>query len=340
MLEWFADYSLFLAKAVTVVIAIGAIMLLGAVLSRRQQARETLKVTKLNKRFKRFADQLRDAISDSATRKALKKQNKQEQKESKKTPSEKPRTFVLDFKGDVKAQAVGSLREEVSAIIATAGEQDEVILRLENPGGLVHEHGLAAAQLMRLRDAGLRLTAVVDKVAASGGYLMACVAHRIVAAPFAIVGSIGVIAQVPNFHRLLDDKGVEFEQITAGRYKRTVTMFGKNTDEDRAKLKAELEEVHVLFKDVVGRFRPELNLEQIATGEHWYGTQALELGLIDQVQTSDELVGASYAERDVFAVRFEARPPLPQRVMEAVENGIAGGVDRARESLLRWWPQA
>ncbi|MEM8548754.1 MAG: protease SohB, partial [Pseudomonadota bacterium] len=239
MLEWFTDYSLFLAKAVTVVIAIGAIMVLGAVISRRQQPHESLKVTKLNKRFKRFADQLRDAISDSATRKALKKENKQKRKEDKKTPSEKPRTFVVDFKGDVKAQAVGSLREEVSAIIAIAGEQDDVILRLENPGGLVHEHGLAAAQLMRLRDAGLQLTAVVDKVAASGGYLMACVAHRIVAAPFAIVGSIGVIAQVPNFHRLLDDKGVEFEQITAGRYKRTVTMFGKNTDEDRAKLKAE-----------------------------------------------------------------------------------------------------
>ncbi|MEM9172195.1 MAG: protease SohB [Pseudomonadota bacterium] len=321
------------------VVAVGAIIVLAAGASRRQPSKETIKVEKLNDRFRNFARQLRQSV-DPAQEKALIKAEKQRRKDAKKTPSDKPRTFVIDFKGDIRAQAVSSLREEVSAILDIASDEDSVIVRLENPGGVVHEHGLAAAQLIRLRDAGLTVQVVVDKVAASGGYLMACVAHEIVAAPFGIVGSIGVITQVPNFHRLLDDKGVEFEQVTAGKYKRTVTMFGKNTDADRAKLKEELEDVHTLFKDVVSRYRPDMDLERVATGEHWYGTQALELGLIDRVDTSDALLVALFEERDVFSVRFESRPPLPQRVMEAVENSVVSSVERVRDTLSHWWPHA
>ncbi|MGB5354158.1 MAG: protease SohB, partial [Woeseia sp.] len=232
------------------------------------------------------------------------------------------RTFVIDFKGDLKASAVASLRKEVSAILAVANKDDEVIVKLENYGGVVHEHGLAASQLVRLRDRDISLTVVVDKVAASGGYLMACVANRIIAAPFAILGSIGVIAQLPNFNRMLDSHGVDFEQVTAGDYKRNVTMFGKNTDEDRARLKEQLEDVHTLFKSAVSRYRPDLDLAKVSTGEHWYGTRALELGLADELLTSDELLAAKVAERDLYLVTWKIKQPLQKRLMGSVDSTL------------------
>ncbi|MCB1597580.1 MAG: protease SohB, partial [Gammaproteobacteria bacterium] len=177
---------------------------------------------------------------------------------------------------------------------------------------------LAASQLRRLRDREISLTVIVDKGAASGGYLMACIANKIIAAPFAVIGSIGVIAQIPNFHRLLDARGVDFEQVTAGRYKRTVTMFGRNTDEDRAKLREELEDVHALFKNMVASHRPALDIEAVATGEHWYGTQAKELGLVDALETSDDYLIRAMESADLYHVSFHAKPTLQQRVLSAM----------------------
>ena len=230
------------------------------------------------------------------------------------------------------------MREEVSAILQVATAEDEVIVRLENHGGVVHEHGLAASQLARIRDRDIPLTVCVDKVAASGGYLMACVASKIYVAPFAILGSIGVLAQIPNFNRLLDSHGVDFEQITAGKYKRTVTMFGENTDEDRAKLKEELEDVHTLFKTAVSKYRPNLDLDKVATGEHWYGSMALELGLADEIRTSDELLSDLSADRDLYSLSFKFKQPLQKRLMSSVdgvlEKADAEGWRRRFESRL------
>jgi serine protease SohB len=167
---------------------------------------------------------------------------------------------------------------------------------------------------------------------------MACVASKVYAAPFAILGSIGVLAQIPNFHRMLDTHGVDFEQVTAGKYKRTVTMFGENTDEDRAKLKEELEDVHALFKDAIAKYRPDLDLERVATGEHWYGTRALELGLADELQTSDELLGARAHERDVYLVSYKIKETLQKRLMANVETTLervdAAGWRRKFETRL------
>jgi serine protease SohB len=203
---------------------------------------------------------------------------------------------------------------------------------------MVHEHGLAASQLARIRDHDIPLLVCVDKVAASGGYLMACVATRVYAAPFAILGSIGVLAQIPNFNRMLDSHGVDFEQVTAGKYKRTVTMFGKNTDEDRAKLKEELEDVHTLFKDAVSKYRPDLDLDKVATGEHWYGTRALELGLADELKTSDEMLAARAADRDLYLVSYKIKQPLQKRLMSSVDSALeradAAGWRRKFESRL------
>ncbi|MDX1480969.1 MAG: protease SohB [Woeseiaceae bacterium] len=333
MSDFFADYGLFLLKTLTVVVGVVAIIVAGAAAGRKAGQQEGLEVENLNERYRKLASGLRRAVLKKSAWKAEAKKLKEKLKSEAKSSEQKPRTFVIDFKGDLKASAVPSLREEISAILDVAGEGDDVVLRLENHGGVVHEHGLAASQLVRLRERGIPLTVAVDKVAASGGYLMACVADRILAAPFAILGSIGVIAQLPNFNRMLDSHGVDFEQITAGEYKRTVTMFGRNTDEDRARLKEQLEDVHSLFKDIVQQYRPSLDLDEVATGEHWYGKRALELGLADDIRTSDELLGELVSERDIFRVHYRVKQPLQRRLM----SGVDGALRQVDES--RWRQQ-
>jgi serine protease SohB len=319
MTEFFAEYGLFLLKTVTVVAAIVIIIGSAAAAGRKAAHQEGLEVEDLNKKYRAMANALRKAVMKKADWKKEARKEKDQAKAEARSGKAKSKAFVIDFKGDLKATAVSSLREEVTAVLSVAGPKDQVVVRLENHGGVVHEHGLAASQLVRIREREIPLTIVVDKVAASGGYLMACVADRLLAAPFAILGSIGVLAQIPNFNRMLDSHGVDFEQVTAGKYKRTVTIFGKNTDEDRAKLKEELEDVHQLFKGAVARYRPELDLDKIATGEHWYGTRALELGLADELQTSDELLAELASDHDIFKLTYKVRQPLQKRLMAGAD---------------------
>jgi serine protease SohB len=337
MAAFFAEYGLFLLKATTIVVAIVVVIVVAASAGRKA-SHEGLEVESLNKKYKTLANELRDAVSSKDQRKKAAKERKKEDKAAKNESSDRPRSFIIDFKGDLKASAVASLREEVSAILDVADEDDEVIVRLENHGGMVHEHGLAASQLSRIRDHDIPLVVCVDKVAASGGYLMACVASKIYAAPFAIIGSIGVLAQLPNFNRLLDSHGIDFEQITAGKHKRTVTMFGKNTDEDRAKLKEELEDVHALFKDAIAKYRTELDLDKVATGEYWYGARALDLGLTDEISTSDELLSQKTRDRDLYRIEYKIKQPLQKRLMgnvdSALEKAHAAGWRRKIESYL------
>ncbi len=321
MIEFLAEYGLFLLKVITIVVGIVVVIVVAASAGRKG-AHEGLEVENLNKKHEALAESLQNAVSNKDTRKKAAKVKKKKDKAEAKGDTSRPRSFVIDFKGDLKASAVPSLREEVGAILAVATKDDDVIVRLENHGGVVHEHGLAASQLARIRDRNIPLTICVDKVAASGGYLMACVATKIYAAPFAILGSIGVVAQIPNFNRMLDSHGVEFEQVTAGKYKRTVTMFGENTDEDRAKLKEELEDVHALFKEAVGKYRPDLDLEKVATGEHWYGTRALDLGLADEIRTSDELLSEIAGQRDLYSVVYKIKQPLQKRLLGGMDSAI------------------
>ena len=329
MIEFFAEYGLFLLKAVTIVAAIVIIVGTVAAAGRKATMQEGLEVEHLNKKYQNLASVLKQAVLKKADWKAQAKVDKEKSKAEAKSDEKKPHSFIIDFKGDLKATAVASLREEVSAILEVAGPDDQVIIRLENHGGIVHEHGLAASQLARIRDKGITLFVSVDKVAASGGYLMACVASKIVAAPFAILGSIGVIAQLPNFNRMLDEHGIDFEMITAGKYKRNVTIFGKNTDEDRAKLKEELEDVHSLFKNAVSKYRQDLDLEKIATGEHWYGTRALELGLADEIKTSDELLAELAKDRELYRVAYKVKQPFQKRLLANVD-GLLEKADAAR----------
>ena len=323
MSEFLAAYGLFLAQLATFVLLVIVVVVV-IMASRRRGHAEGLVVEHLNRRFEDAADELKLAIEGKGRYKkvvkARHKERKREDKARAKDESGRPRVFVLDFKGDLRASAAASLREEVSAILRVAKPGEQVLLRLENSGGTVHEHGFAASQLTRLKQHGLKLAVAVDKVAASGGYLMACVADRLVAAPFAIVGSIGVLAQLPNFHRLLEEKGVDFEQIMAGRYKRTLTMFGKNTDEGREKLQQEVEDIHELFKNQIREHRPQVDLERVATGEHWYGIRALELKLVDELKTSDDLLLEAAKDHDLYHIAYKRRRSWQERVLGGAES--------------------
>ena len=338
--ELLAQYGLFLAKIATVVVAIAVIAAIIVNLAQRKKQRGELRVTNLSEHYKEMKESLAVALLDGPQQKqwhkAQKKKQKQEAKAAKARaklgnaePEGKPRAWVLAFKGSMDAHEVASLREEVTAVLAVAKPQDQVVVRLESPGGVVHGYGLAASQLQRLREKQIPLTVAVDKVAASGGYMMACVADKIVAAPFSIIGSIGVVAQIPNFNRFLKSKEIDIELHTAGQYKRTLTLLGENTEEGRQKFREDLNETHHLFKDFVHRMRPALDIEQVATGEHWYGTQAQEKGLVDEVGTSDDLLLNLMEGRELVGVRFTQR----KRLLDRFTNSAAESADRL---LLRW----
>ncbi|HDC4635575.1 TPA: protease SohB [Enterobacter cloacae] len=339
-MELLSQYGLFLAKIATVVIAIAVVAVLIVNLTQRKRQRGELRITRLSEQYKEMQEEMSLALLDSHQQKlwhkAQKKKHKQDAKAAKakaklNAPEETstPRVYVLDFKGSMDAHEVSSLREEVTAVLAVAKPQDQVVVRLESPGGVVHGYGLAASQLQRLREKQIPLTVAVDKVAASGGYMMACVADKIVAAPFSIIGSIGVVAQIPNFNRFLKSKEIDIELHTAGQYKRTLTLLGENTEEGRQKFREDLNETHHLFKDFVHRMRPALDIDQVATGEHWYGTQAQEKGLVDEVGTSDDLLLNLMEGRELVGVRFTQR----KRLLDRFTNSAAESADRL---LLRW----
>lgn len=324
MTDTLLQYGLFLAKLVTVLIAIGASILMTAYFSRKRPAFERLVVKSLNKKYAAMGRLLKKQILSKRdfrrTEKARKRMEKKRLRGAE--DSTRNRVFVISFRGDVRATAVASLREEVTAVLTLATQRDEVLVRLDNAGGFVHEHGLAASQLLRVKQNHIPLTVAVDKVAASGGYMMACVADRIIAAPFAIVGSIGIVAQLPNFRRLLERHGVDFEQIKAGDFKRTITMFGENTEKERAKLKQQVEETHTLFKNFVTDHRPQVDVAHVATGEHWYGTRALALKLVDALVTSDDYLMTAAKKSDLYEVSYVARKTVSERLFSAIQSMI------------------
>ena len=297
-IELLSNYGLFLIKTLTVLISI-LLIISFIVNSKKSDQSGSIEIKNVNKELDSIEENIKKNI---LTKSDFKKFIKAKKKSNKKLEK---RLFVIDFKGNIRASEIVSLRREVSGVILSCKKGDEVLLRLENSGGTVHEHGLAASQLKRIKDKKIPLTICVDKVAASGGYMMACVANKIIASPFAIIGSIGVLAQVPNFNKLLKDKGINFEQHTAGNYKRTVTMFGENTDKDREKLNEQLEEIHVLFKNFITSQRKNIDIEKVATGEYWYGENALSLNLIDEVMTSDEYILVMREKFEITHIKYK-----------------------------------
>lgn len=296
-----------------------------------------IRISHLNARVNEQRKKIAQATS---TKFELLQFSQQLSKEARARKKNNQKIYVLDFKGDMQASAVENLREEITLVLATAkAGRDRVVLRLESPGGMVHSYGLAASQLVRLRDAGFQLTICVDKVAASGGYMMACIGTEIVSAPFAVIGSIGVVAQVPNFNRLLKEHHVDFELYTAGQFKRTVTMFGENTEEGKQKFEEELQQTHVLFKHFIEKYRPKLNIEKVATGEHWYGQDAFNLNLVDQLQTSDAYILGLLSQHDVYVIQTRRKPTLGEKLglqaAQITDGLIPSVVNKVMESLVK-----
>jgi len=399
--EFLSEYGLFLAKVVTIVVAL--LVVIGFIVANRAHMKDRqpghIAVTHLNDRYEDMKETLLEAVMDDADYAERKKQQEKERKaeakanakkrkaelkaqakarkEDKKTGSgdghevqlaeqaeadaeagseeslpvvradeqtagadTRKRLFVVHFDGDIKASALSNLREEITAILQVAGKEDEVVVALESPGGMVANYGLAASQLARVRSAGVKLTIAVDKVAASGGYMMACVADRILAAPFAMLGSIGVVAQLPNFHRLLQRNDVDFELFTAGEYKRTVTMFGENTPEGKEKFQSDLEEIHTLFQHFVSEYRPQLDIAKVATGEVWFGQRALDLALVDELKTSDEYLTSRAQNADLYQVEYKERQNIAKKIGFATQSGIESALARLFSRLAAWRHQA
>lgn len=320
-----SQYGLFLAKTLTIIF--GALLMLSGLIAvaskgKLQQKEGSLLVTHLNKKFEGLSRDLQhQTLSKSFFKKWLKSE-KHKKKEKENLERATQRLFVLRFEGDVRASQVKALRESISALLHIASSNDEVLLVLESSGGFVHSYGLAASQLQRLRDHGIRLTVAIDKCAASGGYLMAVVAHKILAAPFAIIGSIGVVAQLPNFHRLLNKHHIDYELHTAGEYKRTLTILGENTKKAREKFQAEIDAVHLLFKDYITEHRPEVNVEQVATGEHWHAIDALKYRLVDALKTSDDFILEQLKEKEIFEITHKEKKKFSQRLAHNLHNRI------------------
>ncbi len=339
------EYGLFLAKAVTVVVAIGLVvgLLVSAGGRDKKEAPGHIEVRHLNDDFEDMRDTLKHALLNEHELKALYKAEKKTAKEKDKaekkalkaeaSPDFKKRVFVLDFDGDMKASATTHLREEITALLTMARPEDEVVVKLESGGGMVHSYGLASSQLARITAKNIPLTVCVDKVAASGGYMMACVADKVLAAPFAIIGSIGVVAQLPNFNRLLKKNDIDVELLTAGEHKRTLTMFGENTDKGREKFMEDLEDTHALFKEFVKEHREVVDIDAVASGDVWYGSRAMGVNLIDGLMTSDEYLNAQMDNSDVYAVSFEHKKTLPEKMGIAAQHALD-------QVLLRWWQRS
>lgn len=336
MAEWLVEMGTFLLQTTLVLAAAAALLMLVMRSKESPSSGLKLQVESLNDQRRARGRRLRVNTTEQGARKKLIKAFRQEEKARQKaakqgkSPSDSAqKLWVLDFHGDIKASQAETFAQEVSAVIDVASASDEVVVRLESAGGLVHAYGLASAQLDRLRAAGLTTTVCIDKVAASGGYMMACTAHHIKAAPFAVIGSIGVVAQVPNIHRLLKRNDIDVELLTAGKYKRTLTILGENTEEGREKFIDDLENTHRLFKSFVASHRPDMDIEQLATGEIWYGSEALEHKLVDSVGTSEAYLVERMADAQVYRVKLEPPKTMGRRFGLAVSAGIENALVKA-----------
>ncbi|RME18259.1 MAG: protease SohB [Bdellovibrio sp.] len=327
-MEYLSELLLFAGK--TLVIVASIMVVLGFIASMAMKGRQEghLKIENLNKKYQSFAKSLKSFILSKKDLKHFLKKEKKSLKDQKKKTSIKKKIYVLEFKGDIKASSVESLGEEVTAILTAANRGDEVVLCLESPGGVVHGYGLAAAQLLRIKEHGITLTVCVDKVAASGGYMMACVADKVCAAPFAILGSVGVLAQVPNFHRFLKKHDVDYKEVTAGEFKRTVSLFGEITPEGEKKFREQIEDTHALFKEFVKNNRPQVEVEKIATGEYWFAARAKDLALVDELVTSQEYLFQKRNEADIYKVQLIHKKKVLEKVSEAIQKGVSQSFEK------------
>jgi serine protease SohB len=331
-MAFWLDIAAFLVKALIIVAAIGGLAVLIARLARSAEPKDQeIKVRSLDERYDDMRDAMNGALLDRRERKALARTRKKEAKAAAKARRGREpgkRIYVLTFKGDIRASAVKRLGAEIDAVlIAARPETDEAVIRIESPGGTVTGYGLAAAEILRLREGKIKVTASVDQVAASGGYMMACAADHIVAAPFALVGSIGVVGPVPNLHRLLQKNEIDFEEITAGEFKRTVSVLGEITHAGREHFRGKLDATHEAFKAHVVQCRPNLDIARVANGDYWLAREALPLGLVDEITTGDELLFRARDSARLYEVSTQARKNLLQQLLSGFGTAAQKATD-------------
>ncbi|XBC41499.1 MAG: protease SohB [Buchnera aphidicola (Nurudea yanoniella)] len=337
-----SNYILFLLKILTIFILFFLIIfLLISTMRKKNKNRDKLNVISLNNYYKSMKNEIFFAKLSKNEKKIWDKNKKNNKKnkfrnffkfikiiktiktiKNNNSYEKKSTLYVLDFKGGIQAVELESLRQEISAIILAFKKGDEVLLRLESGGGVVHGYGLAAEQLNRLRKRSIYLTISVDKIAASGGYMMACVANKIIGAPFSIIGSIGVAAQIPNFYKFLEKNNIDIESHTAGEYKRTLTVFGKNTAEAREKFRLELSDIHNLFKEFVCNMRPSLNVKEVFNGKYWFGSIALKKGLIDKINTSDDFIISKMENFTILNLKYMTKKPILKSLIVKIQKNI------------------
>jgi len=358
MNEFMEQYWSFYHAGVTIFLFAGLALLIKLVFFKRKRRKKEphLKFKHWNQRFENDFEQLEKELNvapflpKEATKLLIKARKKEVKEEKRKDKEKSVKTistireklkdglnseevlkqhsncvYVLTFIGSIMASEVEQLRDQISFLLQIAQPADEIVVRLTSPGGAVPQYGLASSQLERLKQAGLRCVVCVDTVAASGGYMMAAVADKIIAAPFAIIGSIGVVAGIPNFHRVLQKNEVDYHLFTAGKYKRTVTPFTEVTDEGKQKLQDDITAIHEAFKRLIKEGRPDVDIEEIATGEYWLASQAKEKGLVDEIMTSDDYLGSKLDDCEVIEITTETE-------QNRIEKLIEGGA-----SLFRQW---
>lgn len=235
--------------------------------------------------------------------------------------------FVIDYVGSMMASEVVYLTAKIDAIILKSNKDDEVVINITSPGGAVSGYGLVASQIKRLKTAGLKITATVDTVAASGGYMAAVVSDEIIAAPFAMVGSIGVVANVMIYEELLKNIGIQTNVYTSGDSKRTVVPSRVPNAEEEAKLEAQLEEIHSRFKDHVLSFRPDIDEDKVFTGQAFLAADAINFGLVDKIGTSDELLLNLYKDgHRLIEVQFIIEENIGGSVTKQVSAGLVDAI--------------
>lgn len=333
-MELLSEYGLFLLQTLTVVFAVLFVLAVSTKLSGSDDAKGSIRVTDLSKKYAQQKDYVATEIKTAlpGQKQSLLERIKHKFKnkgnpEAVDAAADKKLAVILEFKGDMKASQLSALREEVSAVLAMDRIPDCVLIKLTSPGGLVHTYGLASSQLSRFKDAGIELVACVDTVAASGGYMMAVCADRIISAPFAILGSIGVVAQIPNINRFLKNRDIDVELHTAGTNKRTLTVLGENTPEGRKKFKEDLTQTHDLFKAWIAVRRPDLDLNSFADGSIFYGTDALEKGLCDQIATSDDILMQMNQDHHLIALKWHQKKSLVARIGRDASAAISDEID-------------
>lgn len=304
------SYAIFFLKIITIIILLLTTIIICLILITNKD-NNYIKIKNINKKYITLKKLFLSKISKKIERKNLIKEE---------NLTKTKNLFVLHFNGDINASDINNLKDILSIIILNKTHVDEVLIKLTSNGGIVTNYGLAASQLKRLKNENINLTISIDTIAASGGYMMACVANKIIASHFSIIGSIGVLGIIPNINKILTKNNIEIEYHTSGKYKKTLSIIGENTEIGRKKFIESLENTHFLFKNFVKENRSQINIEEIATGEYWYGVDALKLNLIDKIQTSDEYIIENLNNANIYEIKLSEKINIKNKIKENIHN--------------------